>query len=137
MMVQRGLSRRNFLKAGRIWSWVDYFSILSFLNIHLLNFQIMIDLVEYASVKLILKKQPDESSDSVGVLYEDAVVPWLKEVVGPKPYYINQRWVETPDGYIYSPYLQPVRNIPNQPVQELVQTDIGPGLWMETTVPLR
>jgi hypothetical protein len=70
-----------------------------------------------------------------GVLYEDAVVPWLKETVGPKPYYINQRWVETPDGFIYASYVQPVRNIPNEPVQELMQTDLGTGTWMEVTVP--
>ena len=85
--------------------------------------------------KVELKKRPDESSATVGVLYEDAVVPWLKETVGSKPYYFNQRWVETPDGYIYASYLQPVRNMPNQPVQELLQTDIGQGAWMEVTVP--
>lgn len=85
--------------------------------------------------KVDLKIRPDESSVTRSVLYEDAVVPWLNETVGPKPYYINQRWVETPDGYIYSSYLQPVRNIPNQPVLKLNQTDIGTGTWMEVTVP--
>ena len=85
--------------------------------------------------KVDLKSRPDESSATVSVLYEDAVVPWLHETVGPKPYYINQRWVETPDGYIYASYLQPVRNIPNQPVLELNQTDIGTGTWMEVTIP--
>jgi hypothetical protein len=85
--------------------------------------------------KVDLKARPDESSQTVGVLYEDAVQPWLREVVGKKPYYINQRWVETPLGYIYGAYLQPVKNEPNQPVAELLQTSLGSGMWVEVTVP--
>lgn len=128
------LSRRNFLKlagfslGGTILQpWLPATSFTDFPNY---------DRLGRVSVgKVDLKKRPDESSDNVGVLYEDAVVPWLKEIVGPKPYYINQRWVETPDGFIYASYLQPVRNIPNKPVQELMQTDLGTGTWMEVTVP--
>lgn len=85
--------------------------------------------------KVEIKKRPDELSQTVGVLYEDAVIPCLHEVVGRKPYYINQRWIETPDGFIYSPYVQPVRNLPNQPIQELPVMNIGKGQWMEVTVP--
>ncbi len=85
--------------------------------------------------KVNLKQRPDETSQTLGVLYEDAIVPWLREAVGPKPYYVNQRWVETPQGYIYAPYLQPVRNIPNQPVGELQTTGLGQGMWAEVTVP--
>ncbi len=57
-----------------------------------------------------LKMQPDPDSPTLGVLYEDAVIPWLKETAGARTAAIfnNQRWVETPDGYIYGPYLQPV-----------------------------
>lgn len=68
-----------------------------------------------------LKIRPDPESQTVGTLYEDAVVPWLREVSGAIPAYIfnNQRWVETPDGYIYGPYLQPVLNQPNEPVESL------------------
>ena len=85
--------------------------------------------------RINLKAQPDENSQTVGVLYEDAVVPWLREVVGPRPYFINQRWVETSQGYIYSPYLQPVRNLPNPPISALMETSLGSGVWMEVTVP--
>ena len=85
--------------------------------------------------KVELKARPDEESPTVGVLYEDAVVPWLREVVGNRPYYINQRWVETPEGFIYAPYLQPVRNLPNQPVKDLVSTSLGQGMWAEVTIP--
>jgi lipoprotein-anchoring transpeptidase ErfK/SrfK len=84
-----------------------------------------------------VKARPDLDSATVKVLYEDAVVPWLREVLGEKTSWIfsNQRWVETPDGYIYGPLLQPVRNLPNEPVDELKSYSMGPGMWMEVTVP--
>jgi lipoprotein-anchoring transpeptidase ErfK/SrfK len=84
-----------------------------------------------------IKARPDPDSQTVGVVYEDAVFPWISEVVGEKPNFIfnNQRWVETPDGYIYAPFIQPVRNLPNQPVQSLPQSSLGPGMWVEVTVP--
>lgn len=88
--------------------------------------------------KIDLKSRPDLDSSTVGVLYEDAVVPWVREVAGEKPAYIfnNQRWVETEQGYVYGPYLQPVYNRPNQPVKHLPQeSSLGPGMWAEVTVP--
>jgi lipoprotein-anchoring transpeptidase ErfK/SrfK len=87
--------------------------------------------------KVELKVHPDPDSQTMGVLYEDAVIPWIKEASGVKPALIfnNQRWVETPQGYIYGPYVQPVKNLPNQPVAELLASSRGPGMWCEVTVP--
>ena len=85
--------------------------------------------------KVDVKARPDIDSQTVGVLYEDAVVPWLRELVGKNPYRTNQRWVETPDGYIWSPYLQPVRNIPNIPVTFLPESNGETGLWVEVSLP--
>jgi lipoprotein-anchoring transpeptidase ErfK/SrfK len=84
-----------------------------------------------------LKLHPDPDSQTLGVLYEDAVIPWLREASGARPAYIfnNQRWVETPQGYIYGPYLQPVYNRPNKPVEELPPSSRGAGMWAEITVP--
>jgi len=84
-----------------------------------------------------LKLRADPESQTLGVLYEDAVVPWLREVAGEQFAYIfnNQRWVETPKGFIYGPYLQPVFNRPNQPVDSLPPSSRGPGMWVEVTVP--
>jgi lipoprotein-anchoring transpeptidase ErfK/SrfK len=94
-------------------------------------------LARVAQGKQEIKARPDPDSQTVGVVYEDYVLPWLREVVGEKPKYVfnNQRWVETPDGFIYAPYLQPVRNLPNQPVKELRTGGLGSGMWMEVTVP--
>jgi hypothetical protein len=85
--------------------------------------------------KIDLKLRPDTDSQTLGVLYQDAVVPWLREVVGRNPTRISQRWVETPDGYLWSPYLQPVLNEPNVPLDELPETSLGTGMWVEVTVP--
>lgn len=82
-----------------------------------------------------LKLRPEADSETIGNVYEDTVVPWLREVVGRRPWRINQRWVETPDGYIWTPYLQPVQNLINTPVASLPESSLGPGLWAEVSVP--
>jgi hypothetical protein len=83
-----------------------------------------------------LKARPDHDSPTVGSVMDDAVLPWIKEATGTFSIYRNnKRWVETPQGYIWGAYFQPVRNQPNQPLQELPQTSLGTGLWAEVTVP--
>lgn len=83
-----------------------------------------------------IRSRPSPDAPSVGVLYEDAVFPWLREVVGePTTASYSRRWVETPDGYVYAPNIQPVLNKPNQPVSELPVTSLGRGMWAEVTVP--
>jgi hypothetical protein len=82
-----------------------------------------------------VKRKPDADSPTIAKVYEDAVLPWIREVVGRRPYRRNQRWVETPQGYIWAPYLQPVVNKPNKPSNHLPTSSIGPGFWAEVTVP--
>jgi lipoprotein-anchoring transpeptidase ErfK/SrfK len=83
-----------------------------------------------------LKARPDSNSATVGVVMDDEVLPWLREVAGTySPYRINRRWVETPQGYLWAAYLQPVRYEPNQPLEEIPNTSTGPGIWVEVTVP--
>lgn len=82
-----------------------------------------------------LRARPDVDSPSVGKFYEDVVVSWLREVVGVNPYRVNQRWVETPGGYLWSPLVQPVYNEPNIPVENLPETSMGLGMWVEVTIP--
>ena len=82
-----------------------------------------------------VRAKPDADSAVVAKVYDDAVVPWLREVVGRRPYRRNQRWVETPQGYIWAPYLQPVKNLSNTPVNRLTETSLGLGMWAEVTIP--
>jgi lipoprotein-anchoring transpeptidase ErfK/SrfK len=128
------INRRDFLKLGAVslvsvawhpWRQLPQWS--DFLQSERLG--------RVAVGKVEIKKRADIDSQVVGELYLDAVIPWLRETTGKNPYRINQRWVETPDGYIWSPYLQPVRNQPNQAVSSLPETSLGRGMWVEVSVP--
>jgi hypothetical protein len=84
--------------------------------------------------RIALKAEPFENSATLDTLYEDTVVPWKRILAVPdsRPNYVNQTWVDTGEGYIYAPYLQPVMYRPNQPMTELPN---GKGFWAEVTVP--
>lgn len=84
------------------------------------------------SDQTVVKARADIDSADVGLLNEDAVVPWLREVTGSRPLWDQQRFVETPDGYIYAANLQPVENRPNRPQTSLAE---GSGFWVEVSVP--
>jgi hypothetical protein len=71
-----------------------------------------------------LRARPSADSDKLGVLYEDSIVVWLREVIG-DPASMTRRWIETPEGYLYAPGVQPVYNRPNVPLTELPMTPYG------------
>lgn len=128
------LSRREFLKLKGF-----YFASLAIFPRTwpslMADFPVAERLGRVVESKVELKSGPDIGSRTLDVLYHDAVVPWLSEVVGVHPHRVNQRWVETPDGFLYAPALQPVENSPNKPVETLPETSLGPGMWVEVTVP--
>jgi hypothetical protein len=80
-----------------------------------------------------LKTAPHRSAAAVRSLEEDTVVEWLREVVGTEHFSSNARWVETPEGFVYAPHVQPVYYLPNTPLT--VIPDGKPGFWAEVTVP--
>lgn len=70
---------------------------------------------------------------SLGRLNADTLVEWGREVIGNVIGGLsNQRYVETPQGYVYASVVQPTKNIPNTPLTELPG---GQGFWAEVTVP--
>lgn len=79
--------------------------------------------------------RPDVGSTKIRDAHRDEVFPWLKEVSAENIDFNlpNQRWVETPEGYIHSRYLQPCRNLPNTPLSVLSEGQ--DGFWAEVTVP--
>lgn len=86
--------------------------------------------------KIDVRSEPNINAPSVGTLYDDAIVVWEHELVtrgAVDPNLINQRWVKTPDGYIYSDALQPVKNLPNTPLTA-IPAGVA-GFWAEVTVP--
>lgn len=85
--------------------------------------------------KIAIHARPSTRSQVVREIYEDTVLPWLREVPAETPDYnrVNQRWVETPEGFICSDFLQLCRNQPNEPLQALPEGQAG--FWAEVTVP--
>jgi hypothetical protein len=79
--------------------------------------------------------KPSFDAQVLGRVYEDAVVEWNSETVSSvrNPNVFNQRWVQTPQGFVYSPNVQPVRNLPNTPQESMPAGE--PGFWAEVTVP--
>ena len=71
---------------------------------------------------------------SIAKLGADTLVEWNREVIGNVIGGLsNQRYVETPNGFIYSSVLQPTRNFPNTPINEIPAGQAG--FWAEVTVP--
>jgi len=85
--------------------------------------------------KVFVRARPYVNAVVVKEIYDDAVVIWLRDVVGENPGVSSSTWAETPEGYIYAPRLQPCHNRLNQPVSVLPETSIGKGMWVESTVP--
>ena len=81
-----------------------------------------------------VRTAPSSEAPEVGQLAGDTVVEWLREVVGYTPYR-NQRWVETPQGFVWAPFVQQVQNLPNIPIDAIPTYGDVPGMWMEVTVP--
>jgi hypothetical protein len=85
-----------------------------------------------------LRSEPNSESDLTGAqVYRDDVIICHKEVVGNKLNLnvINQRWIETEHGYIYADNIQPVKNLPNTPVDSFPTEGGISGAWVEVTVP--
>ncbi|MBE7534827.1 MAG: L,D-transpeptidase family protein [Anaerolineales bacterium] len=71
---------------------------------------------------------------SIAKLPADTLVEWNREVVGNVIGGLNnQRYVETPQGYIYASVVQPTRNLPNVPITTMPDGQVG--FWAEVTVP--
>ena len=127
------LSRRDFLKLAALGLGALALRPLTKLDLPAFPQAEWLGRVTVGKVDVFMR--PDAGSQIVGALYEDQVVPWIRENVGPMPGRINQRWVETPNGFVWGGQVQPVANLPNVPFASLPTTNIGQGMWMEVTVP--
>ena len=127
------LNRRDFLKLAALSTSALAFR--PFQAFALPDFPRADRLGRIAVGKMDVFVTPDGSSPPIGALYEDQVIPWLHEFVGSMPGRTNQRFIETPNGYVWGGYVQPVWNKPNAPITSLPTTSVGPGMWVEVTVP--
>ncbi|RIK32509.1 MAG: hypothetical protein DCC56_01495 [Anaerolineae bacterium] len=127
------VSRRDFLKLAALSAGSLAFRPLAKLSLP--EFPQADFLGRITIGKMDLYARPDTNSQIVGALYEDNIVPWNREVVGSMPGRVNQRFVETPNGFLWGGYVQPVQNQVNIPATSLLQTSLGEGMWVEVTVP--
>ena len=133
MTPTRHLTRRDFLKLSALG--LGGLAFRPWLRRATADFPQAERLGRIVAGRTDLKARPDAGSKTVGTLYEDAVIIWKRETVGPMPNRVNQRWVETPEGYVWSPHVQPVRYQPGRPAASLPETSLGPGMWAEVSVP--
>ena len=90
--------------------------------------------------RIPIKSEPFVDAPTVGTAWHDDVFVWKQEVVATQvdPTRVHQRWVETPEGYIYADDLQRVWHIPQTPLSELPeQADGSRGMWVEITTPFK
>jgi hypothetical protein len=134
--MSKNLSRRDFLKLSGVGLGALAFRPLERV-VPLPNFQTDERLGRVSVTPYFfsteIKSAPSRDASTVRVANEDTVVQWLRSVVGSEHYGVSRNWVETPEGFIYEPHLQPVRNQPNQPLTAI--PDGKPGFWAEVTVP--
>jgi lipoprotein-anchoring transpeptidase ErfK/SrfK len=137
--MKKSLSRRDFLKLNGVGLGALAFNPFKpeRLPLALPQFPVSDRLGRvFTDSKIDVHTEPSFNAPSVKVLYGDEIVVWQQEVITRgtlDPNIINQRWVRTPDGYIYAPYLQPVRNVPNTSITAIPNGQLG--FWAEVTVP--
>lgn len=127
------INRRDFLKLAALGAGSLAFR--PFSRLLLPEFPQAAKLGRVTVGKVDVFTRPDANSQIVGPLYQDTVVPWIREAIGPMPGRINQRWVETPYGFVWGGQVQPVENQPNVPITTLPTTSLGAGVWVEVSVP--
>jgi hypothetical protein len=81
-----------------------------------------------------LKPTPSKDATAIRNLDQDEIIVWQREVIGSDAFYgLSRTWVDTGEGYVYAPHVQPVRNQPNNPVTAIPAGK--QGFWAEVTVP--
>ena len=78
-----------------------------------------------------LHARPTPESPQLGWKNLDEVDEVLREVVGKGTQYQNHVWMETSQGYLYSPDVQPIVFQPNTPVETVVDG----RMWVEVSIP--
>jgi hypothetical protein len=92
----------------------------------------------YPGPRFDIKSEPYWDAPATGTAWFDDVYEWKREVIATQldGNRINQRWVETPEGYIYAEYVQKTQHRPQQPLSEIpTQLDGKTGMWVEIVTP--
>lgn len=142
--MQQSVSRRDFLKVAGLGLGALAFRPFDFSLNFLEPFYAPKRLPQFPDGEIIgrlvdatdIRSRPTNNpalNTSIGNLPADTLVPWTREVIGSVENLTNQKYLETPQGYIWSSRIQPTRNLPNTPITELPAGQAG--FWAEVTVP--
>ena len=69
--------------------------------------------------------RPHPEGKELGHVFPDDVVRIMREVVGLGMAYHTHVWFELEEGFVYSPYLQPVYNLPQTPLTGAARKSVG------------
>jgi hypothetical protein len=142
--MNRKLSRRDFLKIAGAGLGALAFNPYKLLDLEYLSspkrlpqFPTSEIIGRVVDTNIDLRSSPTNDpalNNSINKLEADTLVEWGRQVLGSVVGGLSiQRYVETPQGYIYAPVVQPTRNLPNTPITEMPAGQ--PGFWAEVTVP--
>jgi hypothetical protein len=142
--MSRKLSRRDFLKIAGAGLGALAFNPYKLLDLEYLSspkrlpqFPTSEIIGRVVDTNIDLRSSPTNDpalNNSINKLEADTLVEWGRQVLGSVVGGLSiQRYVETPQGYIYAPVVQPTRNLPNTPITEMPAGQ--PGFWAEVTVP--
>ena len=137
--MKHNFSRRDFLKVAGVG-----LGALAFKPFNFESFYIPKRLPQFPDSEIIgrlvdqtdIRSRPNNDpllNTAIGTLPADHLIPWEREVIGSVVALTNQKYLETPQGYIWSSRVQPTRNLPNTPITEIPAGQ--PGFWVEVTVP--
>ena len=143
-MLNKNFSRRDFLKLSGLSIGAMAFRPVLFKRLDVL--QTPKPLAQFPASEVIgrvtdpgmyLRSVPSNEAGMDSViksLEADTLLEWNQEVVGRVIGGLsNQKYVETPLGYVYGSVIQPTKNIPNTPISEIPAGHAG--FWAEVTVP--
>lgn len=142
--MHRSFSRRDFLKVAGLGFGALAFKPYRFPLKYLESYYAPRQLPQFPNSEIIgrlvdatdVRSRPTNDpalNTSIGTLPADTLIPWTREVIGSVAALTNQKYLETPQGYIWSSRIQPTRNIPNTPITEIPAGQAG--FWAEVTVP--
>ena len=137
--MKHNFSRRDFLRVAGVG-----LGALAFKPFNFESFYIPKRLPQFPDSEIIgrlvdqtdIRSRPTNDpllNTAIGTLPADHLIPWEREVIGSVVALMNQKYLETPQGYIWSSRVQPTRNLPNTPITEIPTGQ--PGFWVEVTVP--
>jgi hypothetical protein len=123
------LTRRDFLKLSSLAAGAAAFPSLSPTDLRLPQPFTRLGRITLAKARIM--NRPNRLAETLGYKDGDQVVEIYRAVVGEGFYPHNHVWIEIPEGYVYSSWVQPVKDDPQTPVTSIPED----GLYGEVCVP--